>query len=373
MADAFGKQLRELRTQRQILQSSFAEQCQISPAYLSDIERGRRNPPADRVILAWARILDPSGADEIGDRLIELAARDRNRAETVTEGVVEEVSRPWEASRPRRNRSDRRAGGSDTPFLDHFQIDLVQHARSRSPAPGRERELLDIACGLSRRRRNSVVITGETSASIHQVIDGLGFAMAEGQVPQSLAGKKLVGLDGIQAGVKYRGQLEERVIALTGEIKQRGDVLLYFHNLAEVVDLEKSTNGSFLRPALESGEVQVITCSLPSETEYCRRVNPGLVECFVAVAVRALDRDAVLRGLYEVREQYAEHHSVTYSEAALVAIADAAEEGDESGFWQRAIDLLDEVGARRRGGGTPGDVSVEEVDRCTSVAENSAS
>ena len=263
--------------------------------------------------------------------------------------------------------------GSDTPFLDYFQIDLVQHARNRSPAPGRERELLDITCGLSRRRRNSVVITGETSAGIHQVVDGLAFAMAEGQAPQSLAGKKLVGLDGIQAGVKYRGQLEERVIALTGEIKQRGDVLLYFHNLAEVVDLEKSTNGSFLRPALESGEVQVITCSLPSEMEYCRRINPGLVECFVAVAVRALDRDAVLRGLYEVREQYAEHHGVIYSEAALVAIVDAAEEGDESGFWQRAIDLLDEVGARRREGDTPGDVSVEEVDRCVSVAESSTS
>ena len=167
--------------------------------------------------------------------------------------------------------------------------------------------------------------------------------------------------------------MEERVIALTGEIKQRGDVLLYFHNLAEVVDLEKSTNGSFLRPALESGEVQVITCSLPSEMEYCRRINPGLVECFVAVAVRALDRDAVLRGLYEVREQYAEHHGVIYSEAALVAIVDAAEEGDESGFWQRAIDLLDEVGARRREGDTPGDVSVEEVDRCVSVAESSTS
>ena len=127
------------------------------------IERGRRNPPANRVILAWARILDPSGADEIGNSLIELAARDRNRAETVTEGVVEEVSRPWEASTPRRNRSDHRVG-SDTPFLDYFQIDLVQHARNRSPAPGRERELLDITCGLSRRRRNSVVITGETSA-----------------------------------------------------------------------------------------------------------------------------------------------------------------------------------------------------------------
>ena len=371
MADAFGKRLRELRTELQILQSSFAEQCGISPAYLSDIERGRRNPPADRVILAWARILDPDHADELGGELVGLAAQDQGRATAVTEGVVEEAKRPWETSTPRRSRGERSGVSSETRFLDSFEIDLVERARRYrcSPAPGREREYVDIACALSRRRRNSVVVTGDSSAGIHQVIDGLAFSMAAGQVPQPLTGKRLLGLDGIQAGVKYRGQLEERVKMLVGEIAQQGDILLYFHNLAEVVDLEKSTNGSFLRPVLESGQMQAITGALPSEMDYCRKVNPGLAECFATVSLRPLDRDAVLRGLYEVHEQYAGHHGVTYSEGALVAIVDAAEEGPDTCFWQRAVDLLDEVAARCSVRDKSGEVSVEDVDRCVPSTE----
>ena len=362
MPAAFGKRLRELRTELQILQSSFAEKCEISPAYLSDIERGRRNPPADRIIIAWTRILDPDRADQLSDELIGLAAQDQGRASAVTESVVEEAKKPWETSAPRRKR-----GGTsgETPFLDYFEIDLVESARRYrcSPAPGREREYLDIACALSRWRCNSVAVTGETSAAIHQVIDGLAFSMAAGQVPEPLTGKRLLGVDGIQVGVKYRGQLEERVKAVVGEVTQQGDILLYFHNLAEVVDLEQSTNGSFLRPALESGGVQVITGALPSEMDYCRKVNPGLAECFATVSLHRLDRDAVLRGLYEVRELYADHHGVTFSEGALVAIVDAAEEGTDSSFWQRAIDLLDEVAARCSVGDSSGEVSVEDVDQ----------
>ena len=77
MNNAFGKQLRELRTVRKILQATFAEKCRISAAYLSDIERGRRNPPSDKVILEWAAHLDAGDAEEIGQGLIALAARDQ--------------------------------------------------------------------------------------------------------------------------------------------------------------------------------------------------------------------------------------------------------------------------------------------------------
>ena len=65
MAQAFGKRLRELRSERQILQAAFAEKCRISPAYLSDIERGRRTPPADKVILEWAASLDQGNAEDV--------------------------------------------------------------------------------------------------------------------------------------------------------------------------------------------------------------------------------------------------------------------------------------------------------------------
>ena len=77
MAGTFGSRLRELRKEGQVLQSRFAATCGISSAYLSDIERGKRNPPDDRVILRWAQYLDPGRSREIGDELVELATADR--------------------------------------------------------------------------------------------------------------------------------------------------------------------------------------------------------------------------------------------------------------------------------------------------------
>lgn len=375
MVNAFGTRLRELRTARKILQATFAEKCQISAAYLSDIERGRRNPPSDKVILEWAAHLDAGDAEEIGQELIALAARDQGRAEAVTENVVEEAGTLWESVLPAgRGKSTRgREGGggkkSRTPFLDHFQVDLLELARQSrlDPAPGRGREFRAIAGVLSRRRRNSALLTAESGADLYQVIQGLAQAMVLGQAPEPLVGKRLLRIDGLQAGVKYRGQLEERVKALVTETALIGDVLLYFHSLGDVVELEKSMNGSLLRPALEDGVVQIITGALPGELDHCRRLNPGLVDCFASVPINPLDRDSVLKGLYELRERYGAHHGVAYADAALVAIVDAAEEGEETGFWQRGLDLLDEVGAQVHLDGERDEVTVADVDSALAV------
>ncbi len=236
MAQAFGKRLRELRSERQILQAAFAEKCRISPAYLSDIERGRRNPPADKVILEWAASLDQGNAEDIGQELLGLAAGDRGRAEAVKETVVEEASNMWETpvgTEEGGKTGTGSTGKSQTRFLDHFGVDLLDLARQGSldPAPGRSREFTEIASVLARRRRNSVVLASDSGAQIGQVVQGLACAMAMGQVPQSLAGTRLLRLDGVQAGVKYRGQLEERVRTLVDETVKIGNVLLYFHIL----------------------------------------------------------------------------------------------------------------------------------------------
>ena len=367
----FGTRLRELRTQRQILQSAFAEQCDISPAYLSDIERGRRNPPADKAILRWARHLDPGGHQEIGDELISLAARDRSRAEAVTVSVTEEAPTVFESTSPSTQKPHNSDGGaSATPFLDHFQIDLVGQARGGrlDPAPGREREFVDIAGVVSCRSQNSAVLTKSSSAEAHRVVRGLACAIAERTAPEPLLQIRILGINAVQAGVKYRGQLEERLSALTREAATQSDLLLYFPALGDLADLEKSVNGSYFVPALMDGAVRVLTSAHPAELDYCRHLNPGLVDCFRQVTVRPLDRDRVLRSLSDLRERYAAHHGVSYSEEALVAIVDAAEEGDECGFWTRALGLLDEVGARKRLAGASGDVAVADVDAIANLA-----
>jgi len=130
---------------------------------------------------------------------------------------------------------------------------------------------------------------------------------------------------------------------------------------------EESATGSSFCPALQAGIIHIITGATLREMEQCRRLNASLVECFRPVPVRPLDRGAVLRGLYAIRNRYEEYHGVQYSEGALVAIVDAAEEGDEARFWQRALDLLDEVGVRRLLAGKEGEATEEDVDQAATA------
>ena len=212
------------------------------------------------------------------------------------------------------------------------------------------------------RHRNSAVLIGDSSSEIRGIIHALACAIAAGTAPESLRSTRMITVDGLQAGVKYRGQLEERVGALVKEAKTVGDVLLYFHSLADVVDLEKSLNGSVLRPALEDGTLQVLT-GVTGEMNYCRKLNPRLVDCFTPIQVLPLDRDSVLRGLFEIRERYGKHHGVSYSEESLVAIVDAVEEHVSESFWQQVVYKLDEVGARVRMEGEKQSIEVGDVDR----------
>lgn len=342
-------------TQQQTLQSTFAERCRISSAYLFDIERGKRNPPNDTTILEWARLLDSGNAEEIGDQLVAAAARDRGQVETVAETVAV-------------GEDEATGAHSGTPFLDHFQRDLIDEARrdKLDPAPDRRQVIDEIAVVTVCRHRNSAVLIGDSSSEIRGIVHALACAIASGTAPESLRGTRLITVDGLQAGVKYRGQLEERVGALVKEAKTVGDVLLYFHSLADVVDLEKSLNGSVLRLALEDGTLRVLT-GVTAEISYCRKLNPRLVDCFTPIHVLPLDRDSVLRGLFEIRERYGKHHGVSYSEESLVAIVDAVEEYASDSFWQQAVFKLDEVGARVRMEGEEQTVEVGDVDRFASA------
>jgi ATP-dependent Clp protease ATP-binding subunit ClpA len=371
MAGSFGKRLRGLRGEYQILQSAFADKCGISAAYLSDIERGKRNPPPDETILEWARILDRGQAEEIGQELIELSARDQGRAQAVTEVVEEPAGTIWEKfSDGLQGDGNKTEEGkkSRTPFLDHFGVNLVEKARKGAFDSASERgwEFGEIAHVMARRHLNSAVVTGENSADIFRTIRGLACEMAAGRMSGPLAARRLLKLEGMQAGVKYRGQLEERIKTIISETADCRDAVLFLHSLSDVVELEKNANGSYFLPALQEGAIQIITGATWREMDGCRRQNASLVECFRPVSVRPLERDAVLRGINVAKESYEDFHGVKYSEGALVAIVDAAEEGEEAGFWQRALDLLDEAGERGLLSGKVGELTEEDVDRAVS-------
>ena len=365
MASAFGKRLRELRTESGILQSAFAETCNISAAYLSDIERGRRNPPADKVILEWAGYLDPGDSEEIGQQLIGLAAQDQGRADAVFETVTEPSDRQWAAVGPKSG--EKRAGKSDTPFMDHFCVDLVARGREGSldAAPGRSQDFAEIAWRFGCRQRNSIVLVSEVAAETHRVATGLACEIAEGRATEPLTDVRLMMVDGgLQAGVKYRGQFEERLHQMLGEAAKKNNVVLYLPSLGDLVALDANAKGSFFRLALEQGSVRILSGTTSSELEYCRAANGALVDCFRPHRLRELDRDEVLRALYEVKDRFEAHHAVTYTQEALVAIVDAAETGERSRLWQRALDVMDEAGSRLKMEGGK-EVTVEGVDGIT--------
>ena len=352
MNSAFGKKLREYRTDRKILQGTFAEACGISPAYLSDIERGKRNPPADKVILEWSRYLEPGVAEEIGQVLIGLAARDRGQAEAIIETVVVETDSLWKT--PERGKSDEPSTRkkSKTPFVDHFLEDMSALAAEDvlDPAPGHDWEIQEIASALARRTHNSVVLTASSRAEIIRFVSGLACEMIRGKNLGPLFGKRMLRLDagGLMMGAKYQGQLEERLIQVIREVKEDGDIILFCQSLADLIDLEGKATGSFFQVGLQAGWVRIITGAVQGEIEPCVKENPGITECFRSVAILPLDPEGVLNGLRELSSRYGAFHGVTYSEEALQAIVNAAEPGDEAGMWQRALDLLDDVGVRMR-------------------------
>ena len=355
----FGARLRQLRLENQLNQGALAEKCNISPAYLSDIERGKRNPPNDQTILAWARLLNLSKADEIGDELLTLAARDRDRV--VVETEVEMVApgghhRPPASPKPQ-------AGQSATPFLDHFGTDLVQQAAADKldPAAQPQQIFIEIAAALARRRTNSALLQARSSGQIVQAVHGLANALADGDLPAPLAKMRLLSINGLQAGVKYRGQLEERLATLLREAEESGPLLLHFHSLADLVDLENAANGSYFAPTLLEGRVHILTGARPDELAYSRKVNAGLVEAFRTIDLPPLEKSQILRGLFSLRPQYQNHHQLSYTDDALEAIATWSAGGETESAWQRALDLLDEIGARQRLDGSDAPISAETI------------
>ena len=363
---AFGQRLRELRMEKKMLQTSFAELYGISSAYLSDIERGKRNPPQREVILEWATFLDADLAEEIGRELVDLAAVDKgvlNEAEPGREPVME--AEPVGRGRVLPQLAGGSQGKSKTRFLDHFCENLVTSV-GKERMPKRDWEFGEIAFVTACKMQNSVVLTCENSAEVGEVVRALAGEIADGRVPDHLKDVRLLALDNsIAMGTKYRGQFEERLKMVLEETRENPPILLYVHNLADLVDWEANARGSFFRPALEEGAVRILTGATPSEMAYCRKVNAELVAFFREVPIQALDRDGVLRGLYALRDAYGEFHGVTYADEALVAIVDAAEAGDEAGFWRRAVALCDAVGARTKLLGESDQISVADVDWVT--------
>ncbi|MDN6245304.1 MAG: ATP-dependent Clp protease ATP-binding subunit [Corynebacterium casei] len=246
---------------------------------------------------------------------------------------------------------------SNSLVLDQFGRNLTQAAKDGKldPVVGRESEIERIMQVLSRRTKNNPVLIGEPGVGKTAVVEGLALDIVNGKVPETLKDKQVYSLDlgSLVAGSRYRGDFEERLKKVLKEINQRGDIILFIDEINTLVGAGAAEGAidaaSLLKPKLARGELQTIGATTLDEYRKHIEKDAALERRFQPVKVdepSMEDTITILRGL---RDKYEAHHRVSYTDDALKAAASLSDRYINDRFLpDKAVDLLDEAGARMR-------------------------
>ena len=256
---------------------------------------------------------------------------------------------------------------SKTPTLDQLGIDLTVAAKADKldPVIGREKEIERMVQILSRRTKNNPVLVGEPGVGKTAIVEALAQLIGNGDVPDTLQGKRLVTLDmgALVAGTKYRGEFEERLKKVIEEIKTAGNCVLFIDEIHTIVGAgaaEGAVDASnILKPSLARGEIQCIgATTLDDYRKYVER-DPALERRLQPVRVEEPSGDDTVAILMGVKSKYEDHHKVNITDEAIRSAATLAQRYIPDRFLpDKAIDLIDEAGSRvrLRGGVTPASV-----------------
>lgn len=244
-----------------------------------------------------------------------------------------------------------------TPTLDQYSRDLTEFARQGKldPVIGRSVEMQRVMQILSRRTKNNPCLIGEPGVGKTAVVEGLAQLIVSGEVPETLADKRLVTLDlsGMIAGSKYRGEFEERIKKVLQEVMQAGNVLLFIDEIHTIIGAGSAEGtmdaSNILKPSLARGELQLIGATTIEEYRKHIEKDAALERRFQPITVDEPSEDESVRILEGLRPRYEAHHKVSITDTAIKeAVQLSARYISDRFLPDKAIDLIDEAASRLR-------------------------
>jgi ATP-dependent Clp protease ATP-binding subunit ClpC len=263
-------------------------------------------------------------------------------------------------------------GKSKTPALDSFGRDLTELARQGKldPVIGRSNEIERVIQVLSRRTKNNPVLLGEAGVGKTAIVEGLAQLVVDANVPELLRDRRIVVLDlaMMVAGTKYRGQFEERIKAVMNEVRRAKNTILFIdelHTLVGAGGAEGAIDASnVLKPALARGEIQCIGATTLDEYRKYIEKDAALARRFQEIIVNPPSKEETIEILKGLRDRYEAHHRVQIKDTALAAAVELSERYISGRCLpDKAIDVIDEAGARVRLKGMTRPPDLKEFDQ----------
>ena len=259
-----------------------------------------------------------------------------------------------------------------TPALRAFGRDLTELAKKGEldPVIGRHNEIERVIQVLCRRTKNNPVLLGEAGVGKTAIAEGLAQEIANGNVPELLREKKVITLDLalMVAGTKYRGQFEERIKAVMDEIRRSKNVILFIDELHTIVGAGSAEGAmdasNIIKPALSRGELQCVGATTLNEYRKYIEKDAALERRFQTVKVEAPNVEETILDLEGLRPKYEAHHKAKLTDEALESAVKLSDRYITGRFLpDKAIDVMDEAGARARINAMTRPPDVKEIEK----------
>lgn len=324
------------RTKR-VLENALREAMQMGQSYIS----------TEHLLLGIVRESEGGAIDAMAKLGVEIDAVRSALNDLVDQPTPVAAGMPFFGGEPHGEKS----------MLEQFGTDLTAKAKAGKldPVIGRAAEIERVMQVLSRRQKNNPLLIGEPGVGKTAVVEGLAQLIVADQVPDIISGKRVITLDvsALVAGSKYRGEFEERLKKVIKEVVKDGNIILFIDEMHTIIGAG-SAEGSIdaaaiLKPPLSRGELQVIGATTTEEYRKHLEKDSALARRFQTVNVKEPSEEQALRILDGLRDRYEAHHHVRYSDEALQAAVSMSSRYIQDRFLpDKAIDVLDEAGARMR-------------------------